>query len=160
MTRSSSAVSALVLASLGAACIVSGGQPHPLYPNPEQRRPDSELARLFGPIGSVDGEDVRKLGKSFALLPGCHVVMLAEKTGEISTLGSGGYVTSLPEHAVWAFRMRGAHTYEIQVALDPATGPVGPLEIHAWDRDEKGGATEVPPIRNTLEVDECRKWAP
>jgi hypothetical protein len=118
------------------------------------------MARLFGPIGSVDGQDVSHMGKSFALLPGCHTVMLAEKTGQINDLGNGGYVASLPQHAVWAFRMQGGHTYEIAVRLDSQTGPVGPLDIHAWDRDANGAPVEVAPIRSTLEVDECRKWTP
>jgi hypothetical protein len=85
-------------------------------------------------------------------------VTLAEKTGEISSLGSGGYVASLPRGAVWAFRMQAQHAYEIQVQLDSAAGPVGQVSVHAWDRDPQGGATEIPPIGSTLELDECQQW--
>jgi hypothetical protein len=114
------------------------------------------MARLFGPIGSVDGQDVSHMGKSFALLPGCHTVMLAEKTGQINDLGNGGYVASLPQHAVWAFRMQGGHTYEIAVRLDSQTGPVGPLDIHAWDRDANGAPVEVVPQVDAVTASRCR----
>ena len=158
------ALSVSAVASLIPACIVhsddGGGEAHPLYPNPEQARAPREIARLIGPIGSVDGQDVKGLGKSFALLPGCHVVMLAEKTGQINNGGIGGYVASLPQHMVWAFRMEAQHAYEIDVQIDRSSGPTGPLVIHAWDRDQQGGAKEVAPIRTTLEVDACRKWTP
>ena len=56
MTRFSSAVSPAAALPLS-ACIVRGGQPRALYPNPEQARAPGEIARLFGPIGSVDGQD-------------------------------------------------------------------------------------------------------
>jgi hypothetical protein len=141
-----------------AGCIVRGGDAHPLYPGPP--RPPAEVARVIGPIGEVDGQDVSHLGKSFALLPGCHVVKLARKTGEISTLGgSGGYVATLPG-AVYAFRMQAAHTYEIEVVLESSSGPVGPITIRAWDRDAHGGATEVGPAVSTAEIDDCMKWKP
>ncbi|HXT99458.1 MAG TPA: hypothetical protein VN903_00610 [Polyangia bacterium] len=138
----------------------SGSEPHPLYFDPEDTRDPSAVARLDGPIGSVDGKDVKGEGKSFALAPGCHVVMLAQKTGQINNGGVGGFVASLPQHMVWAFRMRAQHAYQIEVELDRSSGPTGSLAIHAWDRDQQGGATEVAPIRNTLEVDDCRKWRP
>jgi hypothetical protein len=141
-----------------ASCIVRGGDSHPLYPGPERSR--AEVARLIGPIGEVDGQDVTKLGKAFSLLPGCHVAKLASKTGAINTLGGGGgYVASLPP-ALYAFRMQPAHTYEIEVAVDPITGPTGTLNLHAWDRDEHGGSIEVPPVTSTAQIDECMKWRP
>jgi hypothetical protein len=82
MTKFSSAASLSTLAALVAlllpACIVRGGQPLALYPNPESPRPPAEVARLFGPIAAIDGQDVSRQGKSFALLPGCHIVRLVE----------------------------------------------------------------------------------
>jgi hypothetical protein len=158
MTRSifrvSSAAALLPLVS----CIVRGGDSHPLYPGPE--RAPSEVARLVGPIGEVDGQDVSKLGKAFALLPGCHVAKLASKTGAINTLGGGGgYVANLPP-ALYAFRMQPRHTYEIEVVVDPITGPTGTLTLRAWDRDRSGGASEVSPVTSTAQIDECMKWRP
>src|SRR4051812_9383740 len=139
MTRSSSAVSAVLLAG----CITSGGKPYPLYPG--EPRPNAEVARLVGPIGAVDGQDVSGHGKSFALLPDCHVVKLAAKTGEINSLGSGGYVVNLPP-AVYAFRMQAQHSYEIEVQVEAGGGPTGGrVTIRAWDRDANGAALEVSP---------------
>ncbi len=162
MTRSTSALS-IAVALLLPACIVHGdsvGEAHPLYPDPEETRAPRELARLSGPIGSVDGQDVKGLGRSFALLPGCHVVQLAEKTGQLNNGGVGGYVATLPQHTVWAFRMEAQHAYEIEVELENRNGPTGPITIRAWDRNQQGGATEVAPIRDTQEVADCRKWTP
>jgi hypothetical protein len=157
MTRSTSAVS--LAAVLLSGCIVSGGNPRPLYPNPEQPRPPGEVARLFGPIGEVDGQDVSRMGKSFALLPGCHIVKLAEKTGEINTLSSGGYVATLPR-LTYAFRMRPAYTYEIQVQAEVGSGPTGQITIRAWERGEGGGATQLNPAASSADIEECQRWRP
>lgn len=142
-----------------AACIVRGGTTRPLYPGME-RPDDNEVARLIGPIGEVDGQDVSRQGKAFSLLPGCHIVKLAPKTGEINKLGgAGGYVATLPGW-IYAFRMQATHTYEIEIVIDSVTGPTGTFIIRAWDRDEKGGALELSPARSTAEIDDCMKWHP
>ena len=158
MTRSTSAVSWFFALSLVAACIVRGGTARPLYPGAE--RPPAEVARLIGPIGEVDGQDVSRQGKAFSLLPGCHIVKLAHKTGEINKLGgSGGYVATLPGW-IYAFRMQATHTYEIEIVIDPVTGPTGTMTIRAWDRDVNGGALELSPAKSTFEIDDCMKWHP
>ena len=158
MTRSTSAASAVLGASLLVGCITSGGKAHPLYPGAP--RAPGEVARLSGPIAAVDELDVSKFGKVFALLPGCHVVQLAAKTGETSSTGGGGYVTNLPR-TVYAFRMQPGHAYEIDVKFDGQGGPtVGQVTIRAWDRDGNGGAIEVAPAASTAEIDDCLKPAP
>jgi len=136
---------------------VSGGPPRPLYPG--DARPPGEVARLFGPVGEVDGQDVSRMGKSFALLPGCHIVKLAEKTGEINTLSSGGYVATLPR-LLYAFRMRAGLTYEIKVDAEVGSGPTGRIAIRAWERDEGGGATELGPALSPAEIEDCQRWRP
>jgi hypothetical protein len=157
MTRSSSAVRAVLGLSLLAGCITSGGKPHLLYPG--EPRPPGEVARLFGPIGTVDGQDVAKYGKSFALLPGCHVVKLAAKTGEINTLGNGGYVVNLPP-AVYVFPMQAQHSYEIQVQLEGGGSPTGRVVIRAWDRDANGAGLEVSPADSSAEIEACANPTP
>ena len=142
------------------ACITGGGTPRALYPNPETPRPPGEVARLSGPVATVDDRDVAKLGKSFALLPGCHVVKLAAKTGETSSTGSGGYVTNLPS-TIYAFRMRAQHSYDIDVRFDGSGGAtVGQVTIRAWDHDANGAAVEVAPVAADAEIDACLKWTP
>ena len=157
MTRSTSRHNGLAAAVFLSSCIVSGGHPHPLYPG--DARPAAEVARLFGPIAEVDGQDVSRMGKSFALLPGCHIVKLAEKTGEINTLSSGGYVATLPR-LTYAFRMRAGLTYEIEVHAEVGSGPTGQITIRAWERDERGGATQLNPAGSSADVEDCQRWRP
>jgi hypothetical protein len=158
MTRFISAASLVAAASFLSGCIVRGGDSRPLYPG--DPRPPAEVARLVGPIGTVDGEDVSRMGKAFALLPGCHVVKLAPKTGQINTLGgSGGYVASLPA-AIYPFHMQAGHTYEIEVVIESSSGSTGPILIRAWDRDGRGGSSEVSPATSTAEIDDCLKGHP
>lgn len=159
MTRSSSVVSVAV-ALLIAACIARSGEPHPLYPNAEVRRPAEQVARLFGPIASVDGQDVSRLGKSFSVLPGCHVVQLLNKVGAINTSNGGGYV-GMTGGAVFALRMRANFTYEIDVQVQSVTGPVGQLAIQAWERPADGSsATPIAPARSAEEIADCQWWTP
>jgi hypothetical protein len=143
-----------------AGCITHGGEPHPLYPNADVRRPPEQVARLFGPIASVDGRGVSRLGKSFSVLPGCHVVQLLEKVGSINTSNGGGYV-GVTGGAVFALRMRASFTYEIDVQVQNVTGPVGQLSIQAWERPAAGGnATAIAPARSVEEIADCQRWTP
>jgi hypothetical protein len=156
MTRSIFHRSALFAALALPACIVRGGDSSPLYRGPE--RPPEDVARLVGPIGTVDGKDVSGEGKAFSLAPGCHVVTLADKTGQINVIGGqGGYVAILP-HATYAFRMQPAHTYEIEVRLNQQSGPSGTFDLRAWDRDGHGGSIQLSPATSTAEIDDCMKW--
>jgi hypothetical protein len=160
MTRSSSAARAAVLAAgalLVPACIVHEGEPYPLYPGSESPRPASEVARLFGPIATIDGQDVSRLGKSFALLPGCHKVRLLEKVGEISATNNGGYVGTIGT-VIFALSMKANYVYEIDIQVRNVTGPVGRLMIQAWERAADGSsARPIAPARTDQDFEDCRK---
>jgi hypothetical protein len=164
MTRSSSAASrSFAAALLGgllliAGCITRSGEPHPLYP--DAPRPPEQVARLFGPIAAVDGQDVSRLGKSFSVLPGCHVVQLLNKVGQINTSNGGGYV-GITGGALFALRMRASFTYEIEVQVESVTGPVGQLTIQTWERPADGSsATPLAPARTADEIGDCQRWTP
>ena len=164
MTRSSSAVSAVALAAatlLVPACIVHEGEPHPLYTTNEPPRPPDQTAKLFGPIKTVDGEDVSKQGQSFTLLPGCHVVRLLEKVGHIDSHNGGGFIGTLG-HTTFALRMKAGHTYEIDLGNNTGTmRPLNQMTIQAWERAADGsGATSIPPVKSGNEIDACRAWTP
>jgi hypothetical protein len=164
MTKFSSAASRFTFATLAAlllpACIVRDGQPRPLYPNPESPRPPAEVARLFGPIAAIDGEDVSRKGKSFALLPGCHIVRLVDKVGAINTSSSGGYVGTIGG-VIFALRMKASFAYEIEVGFFDTTGPTGQLTIRAWERAADGSrSTPIAPAQSEADIDDCRKWLP
>jgi len=157
MTRSSfRAASALLVVALAIpACIVHEGEPHPLYTNDEPLQPPNRVARLFGPIAAIDGKDVSQLGKSFSLLPGCHIVRLLDKVGEISQ--AGGYVGNIGT-AIFAIWMKADHVYEVEVQMRNATGPVGRLTIQTWERAADGsGARSIAPARTDKDFDDCRK---
>ena len=159
MTRSSSAADVALLALLLPACITGGGHPRQLYPG--DARPPAETARLAGSIGTVDGQDVSRLGKSFALLPGCHVVRPPAKVAEIDKTSPNSYVASVPSDVTFAFQMQPRHTYEIQVRPDENTGHTAVIAaVQAWDRDEQGGSTPVAPIKSTAEIEACQAWKP
>jgi len=141
------------------ACITGGGQPRPLYPG--DARPPEQVARLFGPIGSVDGQDVSRLGKSFALLPGCHVVRPVSKVAEVDKTAPNAYVARVPPDLTYAFRMQAGHTYEVEIRPADNTGTTSvDAAVRALDRDAKGGATAVPPIASPAEIDACQTWTP
>jgi hypothetical protein len=147
MTRSSfrAASAAVAAALLISACIVREGKPYALYPNPEQTRPPQEVARLVGPIGFVNGRDVSRLGKSFALQPGCHEVKLARKVAEVNTVSPNAYVATLPPDVTYALNMQASHTYAFEVHVRGNTGPTTTdAYVTGWDRDAQGHATAIP----------------
>ena len=112
---------------------------------------------MFGPIAAVDGQDVSHLGKSFSLLPGCHIVRLADKVGEMNSNHAGGYVGTIGT-AIFAIWMKADHVYEVEVQVGNATGPVGRLTIQTWERAADGsGARPIAPARTDKDFDDCRK---
>lgn len=151
--------SVAVAALLLSACITGGGHARPLYPG--DARPPEQVARLFGPIGSVDGQDVSRLGKSFALLPGCHVVRPVGKIAEIDKTAPNSYVARVPPDLTYAFRMQAGHTYEVEIRPADNTGTTSvDAAVRALDRDGKGGANAVPSIASTADIDACQAWRP
>jgi hypothetical protein len=160
MTRSSFLALSAVAALLP-ACIVREGKPYALYPNPEQPRASREVARLVGPIGFVDGQDVSRLGKSFALLPGCHHVQLAKKVAEVSTNSPTAYVATLPPEVTYTLNMQASHTYEFEVSLQGNTGPTTTdAAVAIWDRDEQGHATRIPEPPANAPPQDCASATP
>lgn len=159
MTRSSSAANVALLTLLLPACITGGGHPRQLYPG--DPRPPAETARLIGPVGLVDGQDVSRLGKSFALLPGCHVVRPVSKFAEVDKTGPNSYVASVPSDVTFAFGMQAGHTYELEILPAENTGHTSIVGgVQARDRDDAGGSTAVAPIATIAEIDACQAGKP
>jgi hypothetical protein len=162
MTKSISPAELALAGALSlSACIVRGGEPHPLYPNAETgQRPAAEVARLTGPIAKVDGEDVSRLGKSFTLLPGCHIVRLTDKVGDINSQTASGFVGEM-SGVVFAFRMKAGYTYDIDIQLNDVNGPTGRMSIGAWERALDGSSKiALGPATSGNEIDACRQWQP
>jgi hypothetical protein len=161
LRRGATSAAVLVVALLIPACLVREARPYALYPNPEQARPSPEVVRLAGPIGSVDGRDVSRLGESFALLPGCHEVKLAHKVADVNTVNPTGYVATLPPDVTYALNMQAGHTYEFEVHV---RGNAGPTTTDAYasgrDRDAQGHGTAIPEPAPNAPPQSCAAAAP
>jgi hypothetical protein len=139
-------------------CRHIGPMPYVLYPGPA--RAPEQVATLDGPVATIDGTDVSQHGSAFALLPGCHVVVLQARIGEG---GMGGAWSTVIQHRTYAFQMMAGHSYAIQVRLKSGdqslgTGSVGEAKIEAFERDEKGqklGA--LAPVRSNADVEACHE---
>jgi hypothetical protein len=119
------------------------------------QRPPDQVARLIGPITVVDGRKVNALGGSLELLPGCHVVEIGGRVGQVDPR-QGGWAATLP-HLVYVFPMRAGYSYVIEVQRDPALGfgPHGTGRIVAFEQDAQGRSTYLGPVRDRSEVDAC-----
>ena len=143
-----------------AACSHFQPTARPLYPGPA--RPMAEVARLSGPVATVDGVAVPDKVSLFALLPGCHVVELQPKVGEGSV--SGAWSAEI-RHRVYALKMQAGSSYEIDVRLlrgntSLGSGTVGGVKIEAIERDAHGAIVgTLAPVRNQAEAAACRASA-
>ena len=152
---------ALVVAAVGvlaaASCGRIGSTPgYPLYPSSGTPLPPEKLARLVGPIASVDGQKVATKGSTFDLLPGCHVVAMQHNVG--SGTASGAMVATFG-NVIFAFAMKPAYLYSIQLDMPETTGPTGWVTVKARERAPTGTAIALYPARGQADIDECRQWA-
>jgi hypothetical protein len=143
------------------ACVGQERRGVPLYPHSQQPRRREEVALLHGPITTVDDARVASGGAAFELLPGCHIVTVGGRTGNVDPLSHEGWVASLPL-LTYAFRMRAGSSYSIDVEIDPALGqgPTGRGRIVAREQDAQGRTSIVPPVQDSSSVDDCRQWPP
>lgn len=148
----------VILVAIGCAPL---GAPFvtPLYGDGVHRLPPAEVATLHGPIGAIDGRTVVDRGRSFELLPGCHVVMTRSDVGELSPSGNGAWAGTLPRLVV-AFHMKPAHVYSIDVERVPSTSARGQLIIGAHERAPSGAVVAIPWARGQSDIDECIRPAP
>ena len=140
----------------GAACAPLRSAPFPLYPPPVLA--PAEVATLTGPIATVDGVEVPPK-PSYALLPGCHVVVLQSRIGEGGL--SGAWSTEI-RHPGYVFQMKAGHIYTIEVRLLPGsnlsvgTATVGGVKITAVEQDPSGRTlATIAPARNRATLAAC-----
>jgi hypothetical protein len=142
-----------------AATVACGPRVQVLYPHPEVPRAPGDIATISGPIASIDEGPVSARGKVFHVLPGCHVVRVKEKIGEMNAEGSAGWSARLPP-LVYAFQARPAHAYSIEIDARQGTGLFGQLSILAVDRGPGGSATPIAPTTDPLDVRLCLRRSP
>jgi hypothetical protein len=125
-----------------------------LYPNADRPRPREEVARVQGPIELIDGKKVK--GNAFDVLPGCHVVTLPSKLGDVNE--QGAWWVDLP-HTVYAFRMRAGGLYSIEVDGRGGNAQRASVKITARERDAKGAILKIwQPVQGDQEIEACRQW--
>jgi hypothetical protein len=150
-SRTLSGALALLLAAAGSGCL---GVAHPaaLYGNGDHLASD-QVATLYGPIASVDGKDVSGKGRTFELLPGCHLVQLLRQVGDSSNTGS--WSAHLPPYlfAIW---MRPGRAYVISYQVQSNGGPTGTIYFDAEERDRSGTVRRFGPARGQEDVERCK----
>jgi len=139
------------------ACGTAAGRGYPLYPNPDHPRAPTEIAHLAGPISSVDGVNVADKGRTFVLLPGCHIVVSSTSVGGE---GQGGWWSAHLPPYTWPFRMKAGHRYKIEVDREDSSAPVFRVFINASEQDATGARQPVAMAASATDVDNCRNWAP
>ena len=143
-------------ALFAAACGLQAARGFPLYPRVGDGPGPDAVAMLYGPIQSVDGQDVSRKGQTFELLPGCHVVTLQRNIGEGSA--NGAWAANLPPLTV-AFQMRPAHRYAIASDMNESSGPVSRVTIFAREKAPDGSTVRIPFARSEDDILNCRRWA-
>lgn len=148
----------IVLAMISAsACITGTRRGYPLYPNPpliEQQR----VAFLTGYVLEVDGKDVSAQGRSFDLLPGCHIVVTPSKSGTMDST-AGVVITTGPR--TFAIPMKAAHSYVIEVGVSGTFGELsGSGYLLGREIDEAGNTTrKFAPAASPQDVQDCMREA-
>ena len=123
------------------------------YPLHDEQLPPSRVARLSGYVRFVDGRDLADHGRSFELLPGCHVVGTPEKWGGASLDAAMVATTGV---VYFALPMKPGRHYSIDVHTDGMAGPVGTLRIEARETASNGEPTELfAPVTSQAEIDAC-----
>jgi len=144
----------VVLATIWAgACITGTRRGYPLYANPPLLE-QQQLAFLTGYVLAVDGKDVSSHGRSFDLLPGCHIVVTPSKSGSMDST-AGVVITTGPRR--FAIPMKAAHSYVIEVG---ASGTFGELSGSGYllgrEIDEAGNTTrKFVPATSPQDVRDC-----
>jgi hypothetical protein len=129
-------------AVVAAGCAQSSDIPgYPLYSG--QALPRDQIARVFGSIATIDGQDVSGLGAAFELRPGCHVVRTLNEA-----VDSTNYVTSVGQTGArtFAFPMKPGYSYflrrEIAGEINSSLGSLVPVVI-AEERNALGVKEQV-----------------
>src|ERR1700690_3892244 len=112
------------------------GPGYPLYPDPQSRLPDDRVARLVGPIGSVDGKEVSAQGDGFDLLPGCHIVQLH---GDMARSNGNFYWVGPVPRFIFALRMKAGHRYILRREfVQDMSSTTGSIVALAREEDSAG----------------------
>ena len=134
------------------------GPGYPLYPDPQSRLPDARVARLVGPIGSVDGKDVSAQGDVFDLLPGCHIVQLH---GDMARSNGNFYWVGPVPRFVFALRMKAGHRYILRREfVQDMSSTTDSIVAFAHEEDSAGASSPLSPVQRSDDIRVCKEWDP
>jgi hypothetical protein len=151
----------LTVVATGAATVALGCIHHqtaavPLYDPAAPSRSAQPVARLYGPIASVDGRDVQSLGGPFDLPPGCHVVVTRKQMLDLSQPDA---VPLQFSPVTFALRMKPAHAYVIEPP-ERKGGQAGAPVMAAHEEAPDGTRTRIGPTESDQIIAGCRDSDP
>lgn len=124
---------ALVLLTM---CGCFGGEEaaYPLFSAKQPPPPASEIAKLAGPIDTIDGLRVVKYGSSFLIKAGCHDVTNRLTWGHSDN--HSALIAHLPSLS-FPVPMRGGYSYAMEIE-----GSTEGIRISMLERDPSGNETQ------------------
>jgi hypothetical protein len=102
----------------------------------------------------VDGLRVSSYGRSFELLPGCHVVTSLDRWGHT---GSDAVVVAKPSAVTFAMEMVGGRRYTIVFDVHMRSKFEGELAIRANEVDAQGNLVRTFSPASTEDIAACRQ---
>ena len=143
---------AVVLTMVATACVGGTSRGTPLYAPRGQVLPVTEVAQLVGEVATVDGKSVH--GRTFELLPGCHVVTTPTSWGVRDQSGSAsGNMAKL----TFVITMHANKSYVMDYELSSRTGNGGTMVVHALERDAAGNTTAtLLPVMSQSDIEKCQ----
>jgi hypothetical protein len=156
--KSATAFAVAVAGAVGAlGCIHHSSSGFPLYTPAIPRLPANEVAHLYGPIATVDGRDVSEHGRSFDLLPGCHIVVTQKQMLDFDNAVS---VSGQFPPMTFPFRMKAGHTYVIERPATGAGASTAIVWIEAHDQTANGTKVPVGATDSERVIEACKSWSP
>lgn len=107
------------------ACVGGPARGVALYPGPV--RETTTIATLVGDIESVDGRQVSNAGRTFELLPGCHVVTTRARVAR------GWSVPAIPPEFTFVIQFQAGRGYVLEYS-----GRSGTATMNALEKDAQG----------------------
>lgn len=142
------------LGPLAALVLVSAcGEPRAYPLRSAGKVPVSQLARLKGPIASVDGEDVSTHGDLFVLPAGCHVVTTVSEWSDND--GQMGVTVHLRPSS-YAMAMRPGHHYVVRFFAGTSNAVTASFSMSAVEEDANGDVVRKLEPASPAELAACR----
>jgi hypothetical protein len=136
------------------ACLAPHERGEALYPATGPRPRREEVAQLGGYVRLVDDQQVTE-GRSFELLPGCHIVGTPARWGRV---GDSGGVLVDTGHRTFALVMKPGHRYLVEVSVNMMGGSTGSAVVQATEEDPQGKRTQViGPAKTTADIEACKE---